>query len=452
MNKNLALFIFFLLLLLGLRFFFFYHNQPQYHDGDKLDFHTTLLSEPQIVGNRQLLSANLSTGNKIFITIPQYPQFHYGDTVRISGPIRVLPRAGGFQPRAREGQPYGASTQKDKALDNKNLILAMYFPKIEAGSPRGEAGKSDNLISNNIINSVLATVSFIRQKVIYLFEKSLPPTSASLLLGIVFGIKEAMPKDFSQNLRVAGVLHVIAASGMNVTLIGSFLSSVFAFFFKRQIALVASIVGIVFYALLAGLEASIIRASIMGVLVFSAQILGRQSLALYGLSIAGFLMLFISPYLLHDVGFQLSFASTLGLLYIKPLIEKEKIKAVLEKSIIGEGLTTTIAAQIATLPILLANFGSYSLISILVNGLVLWTVPALMVIGGLGAIIGIVVAPLGQLILYLSLPLLIYFEKVVNFFAYFINPVSVASLPWQFILGYYTLIGSFLILFKKKNR
>jgi len=56
------------------------------------------------------------------------------------------------------------------------------------------------------------------------------------------------------------------------------------------------------------------------------------------------------------------------------------------------------------------------LYSILVNGLVLWTVPILMTLGGIGALLGLIFAPLGQLLIYISYPLLLYFESIVNFF------------------------------------
>jgi predicted membrane metal-binding protein len=121
----------------------------------------------------------------------------------------------------------------------------MYFPKIET---------TNN--PSNIFQSNLKNVNVLREKLITLFSKTLPSPSSSLLLGIIFGIKEQMPKDFNDNLRTSGVFHVIAASGMNVTLIGGFIGTLFAFFLKRQIAIGLSILGIMFYVVLAGLEKS----------------------------------------------------------------------------------------------------------------------------------------------------------------------------------------------------
>src|SRR3989344_8142700 len=247
--------IFFLLVatILSIRFWFFYHNKIEYKDGEYVSFTATLLSDPHIVGSQQRITANLASGERILIIVPLTPEFHYGDAVAVSGNIseRLI----------------GNKSSTESVLDKKSLF-SIYFPKIQA------------------VKNELAIIGNIRQKITSLFSASLPTPSSSLLLGIVFGIKEPMPKDFKNNLRTTGVLHVIAASGMNVTLIGGFISSFFTFFLKRQLALVFSIVGIMFYALLSGLEPSIIRASIMGILVFSSQILGRQNMARNGLLIA----------------------------------------------------------------------------------------------------------------------------------------------------------------------
>jgi len=401
------------LILLALRFFFFYHNQPQYRDGQQVSFQTTLLKEPQVFSKYQRFSANLNLTQEVFITIPVFSQLHYGDTVGITGIL------------------------KERVLNKNKTIMTMSYPKIE--------------VVKDSKNLFIAISSVIREKAASLFGKNLPQTSASLLLGIVFGIKESMPQDFTESLRVSGVFHVVAASGMNVTMVGGFLSSLFGFFLKRQIAILASVIGITFYAVLAGLDPPIVRASIMGMLVFTGQLIGRQTLGAYGLFLSGFVMLFWSPKLIFDVGFQLSFLATAGLLYIRPLFERsKKAKVILNKSIVGEGVVTTIAAQAGTLPILVSNFGAYSLWSVIVNGLVLWTIPTLMVIGGVGAILGMIAEPLGSTFLYLSLPFLLYFQKVVSMFASFGGVVNFGVLPWQLSLSYYSFLISLVLWLKKK--
>lgn len=372
------------------------------HDGQALNFETTLLSEPKITSRSQKFSAEYSS-NRIFITTNLFSQYHYGDKLEISGRLKV------------------------KLLRDNRQLFALDFPKIEA--------------KNNDRGFVLAVTSFIRQKIISFFNHNLSSDSSGLILGIVFGIKEGIPSDFLNDLRNVGVMHVIAASGMNVTMVGGFLSSFFMLFLRRQIALFMSILGILFYAVLAGGEASIVRASIMGILVFSAQILGRQAWPSFILFLTAYSMLFWDPSLIQDIGFQLSFLATIGLLYSKPIFKHPLLDI----------FQTTIFAQIATLPILIANFGTYSLWSILVNGLVLWTVPMLMIIGGISSILSFIFEPVAKVILLLGLPILIYFETVVRFFSSLGAVVKIDEINWFVITGYYLLVLSLTLLTQKNE-
>lgn len=396
-----------LLVGLGVRLWFFYQNQPQYNNNQKLEFQTTLLSEPKIKGKLQQLHVRLANGVLVFVTTPIYPQLSYGDRIRVSGNL------------------------KTKVLENKKIIYTMSFPNIQ--------------IIENDTNSLALVVS-IRQSIIHFFTNTLPTPHANVLLGIVFGVKEGIPQALLDDFRTTGILHITAASGMNVTMVGGFLTSIFGMFLRRQVAIIASILGICLYAVLAGLEPSILRASVMGVVAFSAQLSGRQYLAWYGLFLAAFGMLFIAPYLLFDVGFQLSFTATFGLVALAPLFNRVSFF----KTILGKDLATTISAQVATLPILIATFGTYSLWSVVVNGLVLWTIPFLMVFGGVGAIVGLVFPFFGKLFLYLALPLLYYLEFVVAFFAKLGGGITLDNLPLLVSVGFYLMLAA-AILFAQKQ-
>lgn len=377
----------------------------------------TFLDEPRITGVGQTLRID-----KITVYAPRFPEFHYGDNIMVEGTIEE---------------------QRFVSKQNKRLIrtLVIRKPKIEAIEKE-----------NNIAEPLLAVSSFIRQRIFYFFTSNLPRNESGLLLGIVFGIKSGMDRDFYNQLRNTGVLHIVAASGMNVVLVSGFVSLMFSFLLSRRKALVLTILVVIFYAILAGLEPSIVRATIMGGLAFSAQILGRQKFSVYGLLLAAFFMLFISPNLLLNAGFQLSFMATLGLIFIRPLLDRgEWLGKIVGKYIIGEGIATTVSAQLATLPILLVRFGTYSLWSVLVNALVLWVVPILMVLGGLASIFGMILTPIGVLFLYLSYPFLLYFEKVISISAGLGRVVNLYNVPWQLIISYY-LISIAIIAYLYKNR
>lgn len=399
-------------IVLILRLVVYFANFKPYPEGEVISFETRVSNQPKVSSRGQQFSLNLPNSQRVSVRFPLNPEVLYGDKLKIEGRIKYF------------------------EAENGNKLASITYPKFEIV----EKGISSNLIYR------------VRDKIINLFNSSLNPVYSSLVLGITFGIKQEMPGDFYDQLQKTGLLHVIAASGMNITMVGGFLLGLFALFLRRQLALVFTILGIIFYAFMAGFEASIVRASIMGILVFSAQLTGRQSNSFLGLFLAGFLMLFKNPSLIFDIGFQLSFMATLGLIYFRPLFFlNSKIKNLLRRVLIGDDLATTISAQIFTLPILLVNFGSYSIFSIIVNVLVLWTVPIIMIIGGLAVIFGLVFEPFGYLLSYLSIPFLLYFEKIVEVFSRFGGQLSFSQIPGLLICGYYLILMSIVIFFRKKE-
>ncbi len=398
--------------LVFLRTLYFTLTIQPYSGGEEVNFRTKVEQQPRLNEQGQRFSLVLPNSQRAIVTLNHFPVLNYGDEVQIKGSLKYV------------------------SLKEGGKILVVDKP-------------SFSLVKQESRSNLLLIV---RERIISFFRSSLGTREASLLLGIVFGIKGEMPKDFSDDLRLVGLTHVVVASGMNITMVGGFLAGIFTFFFRRQTALVLSIVGICLYALLAGAEPSIVRAAIMGILVFSAQIIGRQSLAYLGLFLAGSVMLLINPSLIFDVGFQLTFLATFGLIFFRPVfLISQRLKRVTERTVIGEDLLTTLTAQLFTLPILLLNFGQVSLLSVFVNALVLWTVPIIMVIGAISAAMGLVFEPFGRLASYLTLPFLFYFEKMVEVFSSFKLQLSITSLPLSLIGGYYLLLFSLAFWFKEKK-
>lgn len=386
-----------LLLIFVLRLFLFPQGEIKYQIGQPVNLTTVLNSEPKISGQIQRFEI-LGLG----VVARRYPEYHYGDKLKISGTVSEGGR--------------------------------LVFPQIETL----EAGGG---------NWWLSPVLTLRHKVINFYQSSLSQPAGSLIAGIVLGDKSGFEKDFWEALRLSGVLHVVVASGMNVTLVAGFLTAVFGRFLKRQQAGVLAILGIVFYTALAGFEPPIIRAAIMGATILISQILGRQVWGLLTLGLAGYLMLLVNPILISDLGFQLSFLSTAGLLVIRPHLSWfDKIP------LLGEDLSTTLAAQIATLPLLLATFGQYSLLSLATNTLVLWTIPWVMGFGGVAGILGLIFPILGKLLVFLVYPFLFYFEQVVRFFGGLkILNWKVNSFPWSLALGYWLILAAGIVRWSKRK-
>jgi len=145
--------------------------------------------------------------------------------------------------------------------------------------------------------------------------------------------------------------------------------------------------------------------------------------------------------LVWDVGFQLSFISTLGLIYIVPIIEKYFAKM---PEIFGvkESLVTTLGAIVATLPLILYQFNRLSIVSPIVNILILWILPWIMFSGFLVVVLSFVFLPLAQVLSWLAFVMMKYIVVVVTFFA----NLSFAVIDLKFSL--WTMFFSyFLIIF-----
>lgn len=404
-------------IILVIRSILFFNNKPDYQTGQQVILEQTLLDEP-----RKTISGQTFYINKIKIFAPKHPELHYGDRIKITGKI------------------------EKSVFSNKDskVISKAWFVK----NPKIQLVKREK-------SRILSLAYLIRQKVSNTFNKYLSKNHAGLLQGIVLGVKENLDKNFYEALKSTGVLHVVAASGMNVSMVVLALQSVFLTFLRRKITLIVSVLGIAFYAALSGLEPSIIRASIMSAFAILAGLLGRQNYSYLGLFLAGFILLIISPDLIQDVGFQLSFVSTLGIICLKPLMEPLRVNPCKTNSVtaqLTDDFTTTFSAQISTLPILVASFGSYQPLSILVNILILWTIPILMALGAIAAFFSFFAPFLSGIVLFLAYPFLLFFEKTVMLASSITKPLEIDRLPYILLAGYYLILLSVVLYFNKPKK
>jgi competence protein ComEC len=340
----------------------------------------------------------LLTFARVFLSRP--PDYS-GRRVRVSGTV--------YQ------EPTKYSSSQKISLTNFNFYLPLY-PEIHYGDRVVVEGLVDE---NNLKNVSLINVRErqhffnIREKLVGFYQQSLPEPHASLMAGITFGAKSTLEENFWEKLKSTGTLHVVVASGMNVTMLAGFLLGVFTLVLPRKKVVPLILLGIWVYVLIIGFEAPIVRAAIMASIAFTAQALGRLYSAWRGLTISALLMLIVQPQWLDDLGFILSFVSTLALLLFSQRIDR-LIKFI--PGILREGIATSLAAQIGVSPILFVTFGQFNILSPLVNGLVLWIVPYVMVLGMSAAVVGFLIPLLGKLLLFLSYPLTSWFIFVVNIF------------------------------------
>jgi len=173
------------------------------------------------------------------------------------------------------------------------------------------------------VGDLLVVLGQWREKWVETLQRSLPEPMASLSAGILLGVKGQMPKQFYDALVNTGTLHIVAASGYNVSIVATIAMRVIGGFVSRNVAIVMGIVAIIVYVFLAGGSASVLRAGIMGSLTLVSFYFGRPAEANRLLFVTAGIMLLIDPILIFDIGFQLSFVATAGLLYLEPLIENK---------------------------------------------------------------------------------------------------------------------------------
>lgn len=251
----------------------------------------------------------------------------------------------------------------------------------------------------------------------------LPEPQASLLNGILFGVSLKTTKDFYQQLKIVGLLHLVVLSGINITILASIVGSLTKFLSKQVSTLITMLI-IILFIIFVGPQAPVIRAGFMGILTLVAIVYGRKSYALYALFLSVIFTALFWPRWLKTISFQLSYGATLGIIFfgnvrkVKTNNWREKIKL-----LIFEELKPSLAAQVFTVPIIFFYFKQISLIAPISNLLVSCLIPPLMIFGFLTAVLGKMNFYLGLLPAYICYGLLSYIVFIVE---------KLSSLPFVF--------------------
>jgi competence protein ComEC len=266
---------------------------------------------------------------------------------------------------------------------------------------------------------------------------AIPQPQASFLAGILLGIREDLPEDFKDNLIKTGTIHVVVVSGYNISVVGGFLAGL-ARFFPRRIAIITALFGIAFYTLLVGADPPALRAAIMGSLAFFAIFFGRQRFSLYSLILSAVIMFLFKPSIVSNISFQLSFLATTGI-----ILFHERIFSLFKRlpNPLNGDLATTLSAQILVIPVIFYHFGSVSVISPLVNSLVLWVIPLSTILGFIFLVVSFLIWPIAIIISWVLWALLSIFVFVADVF----SKLPIAYFSFEpgnlvYLTTYYTIL------------
>jgi len=379
----------------------------------------------------------------ILVVAKKYPLYQYGDKIEIIGKLTT--------PKSSEDFDY------QKYLAKDDIFSLVYWPEIK-------------LLASDQGNWLMEKLLFVKNKFKNSISQILIEPPGAFLAGLLLGEKRELPADLMAALARTGTTHIIALSGYNITIIAVALMGLFNFFMvHRRWSFGLSVAAIVLFVLMTGAAASVVRAAVMGVLVLLAQQVGRLYQIRNALVLAGALMVYLNPrVLVWDLGFQLSFAATLGLVYISPILqewlapkdeEKEFVYGQVNAKAFVKSLksaklvlATTLAAQIAVLPLLVVNFGQLSLIAPLANILILPVIPITMLVGFLSALAGLIFLPLGKILGWLAWLFLTYEIKIIELLAKI--PLAAVSFKWSWLAGgiYYAVLIWLIWRFNRKQK
>lgn len=284
-------------------------------------------------------------------------------------------------------------------------------------------------------------------------SKYLKSPNLEILGGVVFGDDAIAPPDYIKTTFInSGLLHILAASGMNVAFIYGFLY----FFLRRlhvpyKISIISGICVVILYSLMTGLGPSVIRAAIMLIFILLGKLIDRDAHSISLLSFVALLMLFYNPAYLNDVGFQLSFIVTFGLLLSTTIVMNymQKIPACISGAVM-----IPLIAQVWVVPIQMFYFNTISSYSIFANIL---SVPFLSVIsfGGFVSSVFALFKPIADFVCmvfdFVLNPMLNILVWISNFFANLPNSLIITTHPSMFqVLIYYAILILFVYLLKVK--
>lgn len=301
----------------------------------------------------------------------------------------------------------------------------------------------------------------LRQKAYHLIQDFLPQPEAGLLSGILLGIETDIPYELEKAFQNTGTAHVVAISGFNMTILAGIFLKGFRKYLSIWWAALLAILAMALYTVLVGGAPAVARAAVMSCLAMSASLIGRGQSGIYVLALTAAVMCLFNPLLIGDAGFQLSVTATLGLVlyadrlmnWFRKLAGKHLPDTVVERITgpVGDYFLFTLAAQVMTLPVVLYHFERLSLTTLLANPLILPVQPLVMILGGIAVIVGLIIAPLGQLLSYIVWVPLYYTNQVVTWLAGFSGGVVVlGEVSLLTVAVVYLLI--FFLAHKKKEQ
>lgn len=355
------------------------------------------LQAKELVAGDKIIKVN----DRIMITTNSLPRFDYGDTASVKGVLQKPVNLTDFD--------YVTYLKKE------GIKTTMFYPTVKNGKWKAESGRLGFWEELKI--SLYREIFLLKNKFENAVNKSVSEPNASFINGILLGSRQDIPDDLKEAFNKTGTTHVLAISGYNIMIISWAVLMGLVVFFKRKTAFWISVAIVCLFVILTGASASVVRAAIMGLLLSFAHGYGRLYNPKNSIILAGAVMVWLNPLaLVFDIGFQLSFAAVIGLMYLYPKINN-KLKKLPKLGNLKEITLMTISAQIAVAPLLVYYFKNFSLLSLPANILIVPFIPASMLLGFITGLTGMTLPLAGNIVGWFAWAVTAYQIKAIELLA-----------------------------------
>jgi len=405
-------------------------SEPRGDLNDKTKFHFKV---NEVKYNGDWLGAKAKTIVYIYDNRRKFEDIKIGDLLELKGSVNP---------------PYKATNPGEfdygKYLNRKG-VFTMTYVRYDNYEITGDSGINPEFFQHKL--------NLLRNKILEVHKKYLDSPKIELLGGMVFGDHVVpVPENVEDSFIKSGLLHLLAASGLNVGIIFGiwfFIATRAGMPFRLKI--IAGMLLVVVYAFLTGLPPSVTRAALMLEFVLLGKLLDRRADSYVLLVLVGVLILLFNPLMISDVSFQLSFVVTLGLLlFVPPLVEKTKPVP----EVLSGALWVPLVAQVFVVPIQAYYFNTFASYSVPANILVVPFVGIISFSGFIGSISALVPV-IGDKICFIAdkiaEPFISLLLFVSNYTAEFPGALLDLPQPGWIQIAFYYLFLFFLFIALKKN-
>lgn len=258
-----------------------------------------------------------------------------------------------------------------------------------------------SVIKENNVNFILRISNNTRNKVIEIAKKILPQQTSSLLIGILIGERQYISEDITENFSKSSLSHILAISGSHISyiIIGITFILTKSRTSKKGMYII-TILSLIFFIFITNFSSSVIRACIMGIIVLFAKIVYRKPDILTSISVSLLIILIDNPFAIKDIGLQLSYLGTIGIVYLNKPIANFLEKYMKKK--MAKMLAITISAQIMVLPVTVINFNNISTVFIISNIIATPLTGGIILLGYANVLIGVISLDIAKIIAILT--------------------------------------------------